>query len=80
MNHKEGLIWQAGISYTFQVEREGEVNFQINGHKYRLRNENGWFQLTKNGGGYKDEFYGLGIKDRHTLADNLVQYVMEDLE
>ena len=78
MNSREETIWQAGISYTFQVETEGEVNFMIDGHKYRLRNDNGWFQLTKNGGGYKSEFYTLGMKDRHDIADHLVQYVMED--
>jgi len=70
-------IWIKGLKFCEEVVTEGEVNFEINGDKYRLTYENQWYQLRKNGGGYKSEFYTLGIKDRHDLADGLVEYVLE---
>ena len=70
-------IWMKGLQFCEEVVTEGEVNFMINGDTYKLTYENQWYQLRKNGGGYKSEFYTLGIKDRHDLADSLVEYVME---
>jgi len=66
-----------GLWFCEEVVREGYVKFMINGDTYELSYENQWYQLRKNGGGYKSEFYTLGIKDRHDLADSLVKYVME---
>jgi len=78
MNLTEADIWMKGVKFTFEAEKEGVVNFMIDGNKYRLGHHNGWFMLTKNGGGYKSEFYTLGIKDRHEIADHLVEYVLGD--
>ena len=71
-------IWMKGIKFCVLAQREGDVNFMIDEDKYNLSHSNGWYQLTKNNGGYKDEFYALGIKDIHIVADNLVQYVLGD--
>lgn len=79
MNLTEADIWMKGVKFTFEAEKEGAVNFMIDEDKYRLTHSNGWFQLTKNGGGYRSEFYTLGIKDRHDIADHLVQYVKGEL-
>jgi len=51
--------------------------FTIENNKYVLSHSNGWYQLTKNGGGYKSEFYTLGIKDPHDIADHGNAYTKE---
>lgn len=70
-------IWMKGLKFCVEAEKEGEVNFMIGNDTYRLTYEFEFYQLRKNGGGYKSEFYTLGIQDKHEVADHLVEYVRE---
>ena len=73
-------VWMEGLNYCLKLmnnKKLEEVNFSIDGQEYNLTYKNEFFQLRKNGGGYKSEFYTLGIKDHHIVADHLVEYVKE---
>jgi len=76
-------VWIKGIAKCVEVKEKFDnnpkedavVHFKIQDDDYKISYNNGWYQLTKNNGGYKSEFYTLGIQDHHAVADDLVQYV-----
>ena len=61
-----------------------KIDFKVEESSFSLRYDGGWFQLyhtTPEGErkGYKSEFYTLGIKDVHDMADTGVVAVEDDL-
>ena len=61
-----------------------KIDFKVEESSFSLHYNGGWFQLhhtTPEGErkGYKSEFYTLGIKDVHDMADTGVVAVEDDL-